>query len=236
MSITSPSYCSGREVWRLGMPRTVSPADPGLSQGSVGPLVKVAGVGTGTLALLTGAPTDSFAIRIEVGLGGALGTATARGSLDNGLTWRPTTVIPSDGVWPLDESGLVLLFTGDQTAGDVWTSSTTESEQQAQMRRAVGARIARWLRTRGVVPPTAADVGDDFREVAAVLVAEALLDGIRGFEPTTDQRRGVQARADRARVELAQIAEEMVQSDLAGQATTAGVDCQSEPPQGQGLW
>ena len=236
MAITSPTYCTGRELWRLGMPRTVSPADPGLSQGAVGPLAKVVAAGVGTLTVLAGAPTDTYAVRVEIVLGGALGTATARGSLDGGTTWQPTTVIPADGAWPLDESGLVLGFAGAQTAYDAWTFATAESAQQAQLRRAKGAQIARWLRTRGKVPPGEADVGDDFREAAAVLVAEALLDRIRGFEPGTEQRRGVQRSADEARKNLAEIAEELQQSDLDGQADVPGVDCVSEPPQGQGLW
>lgn len=227
MAIVSPTYCSGREVWRLGMPRTVSPADPGLSQGAVGPISKVVAVGTGTLAVMAGAPWDGYPVRVEVFTGGALGTATARGSLDGGTTWRPTTTIPSDGAWPLDESGLVLVFTGTQTATDAWTFTTTESDQQAQLRRSKGAEIARWLRSRGVQPQ--ADYGDDLRELGAILVAEALLDGVRGFEPGTDQRRGLHARAERARLALQQFADEIVQGDLAGQDSPAGVICTSEP-------
>ena len=64
MAITSPTYCTGRELWRLGMPRTVSPADPGLSQGAVGPLAKVVAAGVGTLTVLAGAPTDTYAVRL----------------------------------------------------------------------------------------------------------------------------------------------------------------------------
>lgn len=234
MAIVSPTYCTGRELWRLGMPRTVSPADPGLSQGAVGPLAKVVSVGVGTLTVLAGAPTDGYPVRVEIVLGGALGTATARGSLDNGVTWQPTTVIPADGAWPLDESGLVLGFAGVQTATDAWTFATTESAQQAQFRRAKGGQMARWLRTRGVQPQQ--DFGDDMREIAAVLCAEVMLDRIRGFEPGTDQRRGVQRSADEARKNLAQLAEEYQQSDLAGQDDPAGIRCTSEEPQGKGLW
>ena len=234
MAIASPTYCTGREVWRLGMPRTVSPADPGLSQGAIGPLSKVVSAGAGTLAVFAGAPWDNAQVRVEIVAGGALGTATARGSLDGGTTWRPTTTIAADGVWALDESGLVYAFAGAQTAGDAWTQTLSESDQQAQLRRAKGAEIARWLRTRGVQPQT--DFGDDLREMAAVLVAEALLDGVRGWEPGTDQRRGLHARAERARQAVAEIAEEKQQSDLAGQDNPAGVRCTSEPPQGKGLW
>lgn len=234
MAIVSPSFCSGRELWRLGVPRTVSSDDPAMPRGAVSPITKVVATGVGTLTLLGGWPWDTYQIRVEIVTGGAPGVASARGSLNGGTTWQPTTTIAEDGSWLLDESGLLLGFGGTQAALDAWTLTTTEAAAQAQVRRIAGAEICRWFRQRGLTPPT--EWGDDFTEINAVLAAWRLLEGKRGFESDTEQRRGLLARVDKAWKDLYEIGEEIQQTDLGGQDKPAGLRCESDCPQGRDLW
>lgn len=238
MAIVTPEYCTGRQLWRLGMPASLRPDDPGFVPGLVSAIVRT-GAGPGVISIHSGGPTDSYSVRIEVMGSGALGVATMRYRLQDAEAWSVTTLIPADeqslgySTWVLPESGLVLRFSGSFTATDVYTFVTVESPQAADLRRAISGEMARKLRVRGALPLT--EWGVDISLIAARLVAYELL-AIRGYDPQSKHDQLVSARAEWARNKLTGIAEEMEQSDLPGQSAVLGVACSSQPPQGVDLW
>jgi hypothetical protein len=232
MAIASPIYCTGRELWRLGMPRTVTPADPGFTPGQVSTITHV-GLGTGTVALFSGGPTDTYTVTIEVVLGGAPGTCTVRYRLLPAEAWSLTQLIPTGGVLELAESGLTVILAGTFVAADTYSFTTVISPQIDMMLHAISGEAARRLRVRGALP--LAEWGDDLRLIVARLTAHELL-ALRGFDPRSNHDQMVIARARLARSKLAKIAEELEQTDLAGQSSTLGVACHSQPPQGVDLW
>lgn len=88
----------------------------------------VAQTGTGPAITLSGTPYSFYRFKVEIILGGSLGTATYRYSLDNGSTWSSTLVtaatqLMSDaGV----SSGVTLNFpVGTYVAGEIYTATGT---------------------------------------------------------------------------------------------------------------
>lgn len=236
--ITSPEYCTGRELWALGMPSTLSPADPAWEPGQIG-VISHTGPGTGAVAIFSGGPTDAFSVRLEVLGSGGLGVGTFRWRPQDAEAWSLATTFPADAdslgysVFHLQETGITLRLSGTFTAGDVYAFSTTESPQQARFRKALSGEMARKLRVRGHLPLT--EWGEDIKLIAARLVAYELL-ALKGFDPNNQHDKLVLGRAEWARHKIDAIAQELEQSDLAGQSTILGVAASSQPPQGAELW
>lgn len=97
--------------------------------------------GTGPDVTVTGAPYDSYDVRVRITRGGVPGVAAFRLSLDGGLTEEPETVIPADGTYEVPNSGLTLEFevevggeepeTAVYVAGDTYSFTTTEPSYDA---------------------------------------------------------------------------------------------------------
>lgn len=233
-------YFTGRQLWRLAMPSTVRPratgyegGDPGLQPGTISTVTR-AGVGaSGTVAIYSGGPTDTFAVRLEIVAGGALGAATFRTRLQAAEAWSSTQTTPMSGLHELPESGLFLSLTGPFAAGETHDFTTTEAAQQRELRRGVALEVDRLLRTRGALPLT--EWGVDVELLCARCVAWELL-GLRGYDPKSGHDALIMERARRSWEQLREIREELQQGGWAGQSSTAGVAMASEPAQGQGLW
>jgi hypothetical protein len=90
-------------------------------------------VGSGPTVTVSGTPNDRYALRVEVILGGAVGTATFRYSLDahdadaNPFTYSRVRVTAS--TYAVPNSGLTLAFpAGTYVAGDVYTLACVPQE------------------------------------------------------------------------------------------------------------
>ena len=244
--LVSPEYCTGRQLWRLAMPSTLSPADPAWVQGQIG-LVTHTGTGLGQVGVADGGPTDTYQITIEILTTGGPGAATFRWRLQDTDPWSLAVLVPDDGLWPQStsvakrsgfaESGLALRFTATALqpfqAGDLYQLPTVESPQQADLRRAVSDEIERKIKPRGGQPARDWDVG--LAELAAQKVAYRL-GRIRGFDPRAAHDQQLLRGEKHANSELRRIMEEIEQADIPGQDTIPGVDCASQPPQGAELW
>jgi hypothetical protein len=73
----------------------------------------------------TFSPSDSYQVQIKIIAGGALGTATFQYSLDAGLSWSPTILIASGGVYAIPGAGMFVTFASTFNAGDVYSFTTT---------------------------------------------------------------------------------------------------------------
>lgn len=243
--LVSPEYCTGRQLWRLGMPATLNPSDPAWVPGQVSAVVHTGSASTATVRVWSGGPTDTYAITLEIVTTGALGAAAFRYRLQDTDAWSLPILIPADAeargyaVWLLPESGLTLAFAVGAAgltafqAGDTYAFSTVESPQQADLRRAVSDEIERKIKPRGGQPARDWDVG--LAELAAQKVAYRL-GRIRGFDPRTPHDQLILRGEKHANAELRRIMEEIEQMDTPGQESILGVVCRSQPPQGAEPW
>ncbi len=103
MALTVYRFATGRELWKLGFPGgNLTPADRRFQPGQVGAVTRSPNTaGKGQLKV-SGLPTDTFAVRIEIMAEGNLGVATFRDSLDGGTTWELTKTVPADVVGEID--------------------------------------------------------------------------------------------------------------------------------------
>lgn len=237
---TAQEYFTGRQLWSLAMPTTVRPravgiagGDPGLAPGIVSAVTRTAG--TGTVAVYSGGPTDTFAVRLECVAGGALGTATYRTRLQSTEDWSATQRTPTDGLVELPESGMILLLSGTFTTGETHDFTTVEPAQQVKIRQAISLEMDRLLRTRGDAPLDADDIGLDLSLLGARMAAFELLK-IRGYDPRSRHDEQIMMAARRSKAQLARIREEREQGGWGGQDSTAGVACVSAAAQGKELW
>lgn len=95
------------------------------SRGAGTPLtsaVTQVGTGAGTINV-TGSPDDTYNVKVRVILGGAVGVATFRVSLDGGVTYGPTVVTAA--TVPLGHTGLELAFAAVFVANDVYSFTAT---------------------------------------------------------------------------------------------------------------
>lgn len=240
---TPPTYVTGRRLWLLAMPYSVRPkaqlgiegGDPGFVPGQVSTVTRTGAGASGTVTIYSGGPTDTFAVDLNIVLGGALGTATYRYRLQSTDAWSATMVTPSSGIVELTESGLTVLLAGTFTAAENHAFTTVESPQQVAIREAIALEVDRLIRTRGALPLDADDIGADLEILNARLCAWELL-SLRGFDPKGKHDQLILHRARRARQALRKIREEMEQGGWGGQDTTAGVALHSQDAQGRDLW
>ncbi len=241
MPIVSPRFATGREIWRLGFPRTITPDHKTLIRGYVSPIV-FTGTGSGLVSIFKGAPTDTFAITLQFPVGGAPGTATIQTQLQTTEAFAPAELTPpvdpdlGYAVYDIRESGLTVQLSGTFAAGDSYSFTTTESTAQAQQSTAIGGKIARALRTRlGNASMPIEQYGDDIKSIEARMVAYELL-RVGGFDPKKGHDLLVMEGNRAAKRDLVRIAEEIEESDLPGQGVIPGVECRSQEPQGVELW
>ena len=87
-----------------------------------GYITDVIHTGEGPTSTVSGYPAANADVICRIVTGGALGTATAQVSLDNGATYGVAAVVPVTGQIPCGASGATLvLAAGDQVAGDTYT-------------------------------------------------------------------------------------------------------------------
>lgn len=146
--------------------------------GAAGSVTKTPGgspTSPGTLAV-AGNPNDGYELRVELPVGGALGEATFRYSLDGGFTWSAPMTIPTLGVYPIPDTGLTLTFAGTATppdvlfdAGDSWECDCRAPEYDVNaLADGIAAAIASTVEFAfGVLTGTFADTDD------GVLIAAA---------------------------------------------------------------
>lgn len=100
------------------------------------------GSGGGTVAV-SGTPYDSYAFVVAIVLGGALGTAQFKYSLDGGVNYSATFIIPSGGTYPVPKTGLTLTFASTFVAADLYTfGSTAPAYAIADVQDAFAALLA----------------------------------------------------------------------------------------------
>ncbi|MCP4162596.1 MAG: DUF2586 family protein [Deltaproteobacteria bacterium] len=80
-------------------------------------------VGTGPDATKSGVPSDNADIVVEIVAPGALGTSTYRLSIDEGKTFETAESTPVNGQISCGVTGMTLVLTGDQVAGDKYAFS-----------------------------------------------------------------------------------------------------------------
>lgn len=236
MALTVYRFATGRELWKLGFPGgNLTPADRRFQPGQVS-AVSQSGASTGKVKV-QGLPTDTMDVRLEIMQAGNLAAATFRDTLDGGTTWGLTKLIPTDGLYTLPETGLVVQWVAGLTPhfllGDVFSFTTAESSQSTLMAQAVSGRMARKLRIRGALPQT--EWGADVKLICAQLWAYEML-AASGFDANSKADQEVLARKKKADEDLMQLAEEQQQSDLGGQEVLAGVALYSDEPQARELW
>lgn len=236
MALTVYRFATGRELWKLGFPGgNFTPADRRFQPGQVSAVAQ-SGASTGKVKV-TGLPTDTMDVRLQIMSAGNLGTATFRDTLDGGTTWGLTKLIPTDGLYTLPETGLVVQWVAGLTPhfllNDVFSFTTVESSQSTLMAQAVSGRMARKLRIRGAQPQT--EWGADVKLICGQLWAYEML-AVSGFDANSKYDAEVVARKKAADEDLMQLAEEQQQSDLGGQEVLAGVALYSDEPQARELW
>lgn len=107
-----------RDLFATGGQNPVVIAVPvaGLDGGYITP---VEHTGTGPEAETSGTPAGNADAIVEIVVGGALGTATYKLSLDGGETWGDTEITPTNGQITIDTTGVTLtLAEGTHVAGD----------------------------------------------------------------------------------------------------------------------
>lgn len=98
--------------------------------GAAGSVTKTAiGTSTGTIAV-AGAAHDSYDVRVEIRVTGALGAAEFRYTLDGGSTYSGQLIVPSGGSYAIADTNLTLTFTAGAgpvilEKGDVFTFACT---------------------------------------------------------------------------------------------------------------
>lgn len=109
-----------RDIFATGGQNPVVVAVPvdGLPGGYITPVVHT---GTGPDAVVTGSPILSADVVVEIVVGGALGTATVRTSMDGGETFGIVVPTPTNGVIPITDTGATLtLSAGTHVAGNTY--------------------------------------------------------------------------------------------------------------------
>jgi hypothetical protein len=115
---------AGGPVYGLRMTGTAPPAP-------ISTVTKTAvSSSTGTITV-AGTPLDSYDVRVEIRVTGALGAAQFRYSLDGGLEYSEQIIAPSGGTYALANTGLTLTFVPGAgpivfEKGDVHTFATVE--------------------------------------------------------------------------------------------------------------
>ena len=133
-----------------------------------GSISTVSQTGEDTLLGAAGTPTNDYSVVVEILTGGALGTATFRYSLDNFAgaeaaerTYSGTLTVPAGGTFTMPNTGVTLTFTGSQTAGNVYSFTTTcPSFNVANLGSAMDALDATSTAWRFVVPVISNGNGD----------------------------------------------------------------------------
>lgn len=90
--------------------------------GTVSAVVKT-GAGAGVIATTGTTPNDSYDVKIVVVVGGAVGTATVKISLDGGDNFGPVTATAAS--MPITGTGIIVVPTNTFAAGDFYTFTTT---------------------------------------------------------------------------------------------------------------
>jgi len=86
-----------------------------------GYIADVEHTGTGPEGTASGVAVSNADVKVEIVLGGELGTATAKVSEDGGATWGDATAVPVDGQIVIGTTGATLtLAAGTHVAGDVY--------------------------------------------------------------------------------------------------------------------
>ncbi|WP_430735216.1 DUF2586 domain-containing protein [Halodesulfovibrio aestuarii] len=87
-----------------------------------GTITQVKHIGTGVSASVSGIPAANADVVVEIVNGGALGTATAKISTDNGAIFSSASAVAANGQVTIGGSGTTLVFEGgDLVAGDTYT-------------------------------------------------------------------------------------------------------------------
>lgn len=86
----SQLYCTPSDVWSLAFPKTISASDfvPGITSA----IIKTA-MGSGDMQLATAYPHDAYLGLLKVTFAGDIGTARAKFSTDNGVSFSPEFLI-----------------------------------------------------------------------------------------------------------------------------------------------
>lgn len=86
-----------------------------------GTISQVKHIGTGTGASVSGVPAANADVIVEIVNGGALGTATAKISTDNGANFSSASAVAANGQMTVGSSGTTLIFEeGDLVTGDTY--------------------------------------------------------------------------------------------------------------------
>ncbi|MCP3922995.1 MAG: DUF2586 family protein [Desulfobacterales bacterium] len=107
--------CAGQNATIIAVPVA------GMPGGYITPLTHS---GSGPDASISGVAAENAEIVAEIVLSGALGTATAKISVDGGLNFGDAEVIPVSGQVPCGSSGSTLVFSGEQITGDTYSFLT----------------------------------------------------------------------------------------------------------------
>jgi len=111
-----------RDVFATGGqgPLVIAVPVAGLPGGYMTPLEHV---GAGPVAALSGAALDNADAVVQIVVGGALGVATYKLSVDGGLTWGVTGPTPANGQIAIAETGVtIVLSAGVHVADDTYTT------------------------------------------------------------------------------------------------------------------
>jgi hypothetical protein len=82
--------------------------------------------GGGPAITAVSSPLDFYSVIVEILTAGAIGTATFRVSIDGGDTYSEEITTPSGpGRYAIPDTGVVLVFLGTFTSGDLYTFTTT---------------------------------------------------------------------------------------------------------------
>jgi hypothetical protein len=104
--------CAGQDATIIAVPVA------GMPSGYITPLVHS---GDGPEAEVSGVAAENAEVVVEIILPGALGTASAKVSIDGGTTFGDEAVIAANGQVPCETTGATIVFTGDQIAGDTYS-------------------------------------------------------------------------------------------------------------------
>lgn len=167
-------YLSIDDLWRLALPKALSPAEfePGTCSA----------VTTTSAAILE--PTRPRAAwaqaRVRAVVGGAPGAARLALSTDGGATWGPSVLVPESGQVEAPTRELQLLLVGTCATGDTWSFSTTDPPELALHLAAAEDEADGYLSQTLTLPLLT--VSTLLRRHVAGLAAESLM-RLRGLDP-----------------------------------------------------
>lgn len=104
LTLAAATYVANKTL-TVGIDGTVTPGS-----GWVGTVTQVS------------SPIDDYEVVVAVTKSGALGAAVVQVSLDNGITYLPTMLVPSSGVIVIAGTGLVLTFSGTFAQTDAYNA------------------------------------------------------------------------------------------------------------------